>query len=203
MPRARATKWKALTLVALAAALGGCAKTPRTLVVTVGGAGFSQMHDLRMAIKDQCPEAEVVSAGMWDAYKADIGKIVAAKPRDHVILIGHSFGCGAIDDAADALPRVDLAVFIDPAWNDFSLSRTIARHLWFQRSTFGIEREAKILGASGAKKIEGGHNDIPHSPELIAQVVAEVNRIARQKPVARAAGPGEILTAGAQRPATR
>ncbi len=177
--------WKVFLLVVLVggiAGLGGCAEEPRTLVVTVGGAGFSQMHDLREAVERECPEARVISAGMWDAYKTDIRKIVTDKPRDHVILIGHSFGCAAIDEAADELPLVDLAVFIDPAWNDFSLSKRVDEYLWFKRSTFGIEREARIVGASGAKEIEGGHNDIPHSPQLIAEVVAEVRRIAHEEP---------------------
>ena len=170
--------WKVMLSVVVVMGIWGCAKPePRTVVVTVGGAGFSQMHDLRMALEQQCPEARVVSAGMWDAYKSDIKKMVEAEPRTHVILIGHSFGCGAIDEAADALGGVDLAVFIDPAWNDFKLSKQIDRYLWFKRSTIDIEREAKIVGANGAETIKGGHNDIPHSAELIAQVVAEVKRV--------------------------
>jgi hypothetical protein len=119
---------------------------------------------------------------MWDAYNADLKKIATDKPRDHIVFIGHSFGCRAIDDAADELPRVDLAVFIDPAWNDFDLSPNINRYLWFKRSSFDIEREANIVGASNPQKIPGGHNEIPHSPLLISQVVAEVQRISREPP---------------------
>ncbi len=165
------------------ALMWGCAPPPpRTVVVTVGGAGFSQMHDLRMALEQQCPEATVISAGMWDAYKTDIKQIVEAEPRTHVILIGHSFGCAAIDDTANELPRVDLAVFIDPAWNDFKLSKQIDQYLWYKRSDFGVEREAKIVGADDPETIQGGHNDIPHSAELISQVVAEVKQIERRAP---------------------
>jgi len=171
-----------LAALLLILVMWGCAQQKKTLVVTVGGAGFSQMHDLRTALEHDCPEAKVVSAGMWDAYKADIPGIAARYHPERIILIGHSFGCGAIDDAAAGMKQVDLAVFIDPAWNDFPLSKTIDRYLWFKRSTFGIEREARIVGASGATRIEGGHNDIPHSPELIRQVVTEVNRVARGGP---------------------
>ncbi len=174
-------------LLLLSLALAACAHPQRTLVVTVGGAGFSQMHDLRMALEKECPDAKIVSAGAWDAYNADLKKIATDKPRDHIIFIGHSFGCRAIDDAADELAgatakKVDLAVFIDPAWNDFDLSPNINRYLWFKRSTFDIEREARIIGASNPQKIPGSHNEIPHSPLLISQVVAEVQRISRQPP---------------------
>jgi len=162
--------------------LAACAHPQRTLVVTVGGAGFSQMHDLRIALEEQCPDAKVISAGMWDAYKTDLAKLATDKPRDHIIFIGHSFGCRAIDDAADELPggKVDLAVFIDPAWSDFNLSPHIKDYLWFKRSSFDVIRESKIIGAGNPQKIPGGHNDIPHSPLLISQVVAEVQRISRQ-----------------------
>ena len=40
-------------------------------------------------------------------------------------------------------------VFIDPAWDDFQLSKNIVnRALWFRCSDFGIEREAQIVRAS-------------------------------------------------------
>jgi pimeloyl-ACP methyl ester carboxylesterase len=189
----RARAFRPLLLLAfLSALLCGCAKPQRTLVVTVGGLGFSQMHELRMAVEKQCPDAKVVSAGAWDAYKTDITKIATAKPRQHIILIGHSFGCEAIDRAAAELPKVDLAVFIDPAWSDFSLAATIQHYLWFKRSSIGIEREARIVGASGPRQIAGGHNDIPHSPELIAQVVAEIQRIDRDQPLATASANTEV-----------
>jgi pimeloyl-ACP methyl ester carboxylesterase len=173
---------RVLLLLVFIAGLWGCARPERTLVITVGGLGFSQMHDLRKAVERQCPDAKVVSAGAWDAYKADIHKIAAKKPRDHIVLIGHSFGCEAISDAAAELPKVDLAVFIDPAWSDFPLAPTIERYLWYKRTKFDITRQARIVGASGARPIPGGHNDLPHSPELIAQVVAEVQRLSTQPP---------------------
>jgi hypothetical protein len=157
--------------------LAGCAQPKATLVVTVGGLGFSQMHDLRMAVKERCPNVDVVSAGAWDAYKEDIWALVREKPRQHIILVGHSFGCETIDKAATQLPKVDLAVFIDPSWGDFTLAPTIKDYLWFKRSDIGIEREAKIVGASGAKVIQGGHNDLPHSPQLISELVRTINEI--------------------------
>jgi pimeloyl-ACP methyl ester carboxylesterase len=93
-------------------------------------------------------------------------------------MVGHSFGCGAIAEAAEKLPKVELAVFIDPAWNDFKLPHTIAHYLWFQRSNFGLEREAKIIGARQRPvTIQGGHNDIPHSDVLIAGIVNAVRQV--------------------------
>lgn len=188
--------WKWGLVLVMVLGMWGCAQpAPRTVVVTVGGMGFSQMHDLRMALERECPEAKVISAGMWDAYKADIKRLVQAEPRTHVILIGHSFGCGAIDEAANGLPRVDLAVFIDPAWSDFKLSKQIDRYLWFKRSDIGIEREANIGGASSPETIKGGHNDIPHSQELIAQVVAEVKRVEKEDPAGQEKGPPQMANA--------
>jgi len=166
-----------LLVIVFMAGLGGCAHPRPTLVVTVGGLGFSQMHDLRMAVKDQCPDADVESAGAWDAYKADILSLTRDQPRQHIVLVGHSFGCEAIDKVAGQLSQVDLAVFIDPAWDDFSLAPTIKKYLWYQRSDLGIEREAKIMGASGVKVVKGGHNDLPHSPQLMAEVVQAINRL--------------------------
>jgi pimeloyl-ACP methyl ester carboxylesterase len=137
------------------------------------------MYDLRTTIKEQCPNVDVVSAGAWDAYKEDIAAIARENPRQHIILVGHSFGCAAIDQAATKLPKVDLAVFIDPSWDDFTLAPTIRDYLWFKRSDIGIEREATIVGAWRSKVIKGGHNDLPHSQSLIAELIQTINKIDR------------------------
>jgi len=168
---------KLLALAVVLLCLSGCARPEPTLVVVVGGLGLSQLGDLRHAVIDQCPQAKVVSAGAWDGYKADITGIATAKPHDHIILVGHSLGCPAIAQAAEQLPKVDLAVFIDPAWDDFRLPRGVERYLWYQRTGFGLEREAHIVGAARTSTIEGGHNAIPHAPELIAGVVRAINSI--------------------------
>jgi pimeloyl-ACP methyl ester carboxylesterase len=167
---------KIFLLATLLCFFAGCSKEP-TLVVVVGGLGLSQLSDLRKSLEQQCPQATVVSAGDWDGYKADLKAIAASKPFPHVVFIGHSFGCQAIARAAGQLSKVDLAVFIDPAWDDVHLSKTIEHYLWFQRSGIGIEREAQIVGADRPKIIKGDHNSIPHSPELIAEVVDAVNGI--------------------------
>jgi hypothetical protein len=169
-----------ILLLLLLLFLTACARPQRTIVITVGGAGFSQMHDLRKTLERECPDAKIVSAGAWDAYKTDLPKIATQKPREHIILIGHSFGCSAISHAADQLSHVDLAIFIDPAWNDFPLSAHISQYLWFTRSGFDLERRAKIIGASNPIEIQGSHNEIPHSADLIAQIVAQVQRISRE-----------------------
>ncbi len=175
--RANPAWQKLLALAIVLCCISGCAKPEPIFVVTVGGLGFSQMHDLRRAVIEQCPQAKVVSAGAWDAYKADIAAMAKEKPHEHIILIGHSFGCSAIAQAAKQLPTVDLEVFIDPAWDDFHLPGNVSHYLWYQRSGFGLEREAHIIGASTTNKIQGGHNDIPHARELIAGVVQAINRI--------------------------
>jgi pimeloyl-ACP methyl ester carboxylesterase len=155
--------------------IAGCAQRP-ILVVTSGGLGFSQMGDLRRAIEKQCPNADVVSAGWWDAYKNDMAKIIRDKPHEHVVLIGHSLGCETIAQAAGKVPKVDLVVLIDPAWDDIHLPRSVEHCLWYRRSDFGWEREANVSGASFVT-IKGGHNDIPQSPQLIAEVVKAINGI--------------------------
>ena len=166
-----------LPLLLLILSLTGCARPEPTLVVVVGGLGLSQLGDLRHAVIKECPEATVVSAGAWDAYKSDLKSLATKKPHEHIIFIGHSFGCESIAKTAADMPKVDLTVFIDPAWDDFHLSPTISKYLWYRRSNFDIEREAKIIGAT-PKIINGNHNGIPHSPELIAEVVAAVNATA-------------------------
>jgi pimeloyl-ACP methyl ester carboxylesterase len=191
-----AARVKVLSLVLLAVCFAGCARPRTLLVVTVGGLGFSQMHDLRMAVKEKCPDADVVSAGMMDAYKTDLVALTRQKPHQHIVLIGHSFGCEAIDHAANQLPHVDLAVFIDPAWDDFSLSPKVGQYLWFKRSDLGIEREATIRGASNPTVIRGGHNDIPHSQDLIAEVVRTINAVGVQARAKDEGRTGRALASG-------
>jgi hypothetical protein len=179
-PGVAASFWKFIISALFACWLigaGGCARPEPTLVVFVGGLGVSQLGDLRRAVEKEFPEAKVVNAGGWDGYKANITGIVNDKPRERVILVGHSLGAPAISEAASKLPKVDLAVFIDPAWDDFKLPKNVDQHLWYKRSDFSVVREAKVLGANEAKTIKGGHNDIPHSQELIADVVGKIRGI--------------------------
>ncbi len=162
-------------IVALAiCVLSGCAKPIQ--VITVGGLGFSQMGDLRHAIERRCPNADVVSAGWWDAYKSDLPKIIRQSPHRHLVLIGHSLGCQTIAETAEKVSKVDLLVLIDPAWDDIRLPRNIDRSLWYRRADFGFPRLANVTGAT-AVTIQGGHDAIPHSTELIENVVTAINRI--------------------------
>lgn len=181
MNRILAHLGKLLPMFILLVSLTGCARPEPTLVVVVGGLGLSQLGDLRHAIMRECPQATVVNAGAFDGYKSDIKTLATKKPHEHIILVGHSFGCAAIANAAEQLPKVDLTVFIDPAWDDFKLPKNTLHYLWFQRSKFDIEREAKIIGASSPQKIAGGHNDIPHSPDLIARVTSAINQSATRQ----------------------
>ena len=153
--------------------LAGCARKP-ILVVTVGGLGYSQMGDVRRAVDRRCPKAKGVSAGWWDADKSDLPRIIRKSPHDHLGLIGHSFGCQTVAQAARKVSKVDLVVFIDPAWNDIRLPRNVERCLWYRRSDLGLSRRAKVRGASPVT-IEGGHNEITESKELIAGVVKAIN----------------------------
>jgi pimeloyl-ACP methyl ester carboxylesterase len=169
-----ATVFQIIVLIAVVF-FAGCAPKP-TLVVTVGGLGFSQMGDVRRAIQRQCPKAEVVSAGAWDAYKSDVLHIVRKSPRKHLVLVGHSLGCHTVSQTAAKVSRVDLAVLIEPAWDDIRLPGSVERCLWYQRSDFGLVRQAKVVGASPAT-IKGGHDDVPQSKQLIAEVVEAINGI--------------------------
>lgn len=146
------------------------------MVITVGGLGFSQMGSVRRAIQKECPDAQVISAGFWDAYKSDIVDVIRKSPRKHLVLIGHSLGCQTIADAAGKVKKVDLLVLIEPAWDDIKVPRKVERSLWFQRTEFSIVRQARVSGAS-PKKIDGGHDTIPHSPELVAEVVQAINQL--------------------------
>jgi hypothetical protein len=170
-------KFFVVAVLMMFATLGGCAKPKQTLVVMVGGLGFSQLGDVRRAVQDKCPDADVINAGAIDGYKADLPRLVNGKPHQKVIFVGHSFGCAAIASAAPEVQPIDLAVFIDPAWNDFRLPESVKGYMWFKRGGIGIERTANIVGASNPKVIAGGHNDIPHSDELIAGIVDAINKV--------------------------
>lgn len=134
------------------------------------------MNDLHDAMTREFPDAKVVSTGGWDGYKADIHAIIAQNPRRHVVLVGHSLGCQTIARAADGASSVDLTVFIDPCWDDIPLPKNADRHLWYQRSGFGFERKARIIGAASPTTIQGSHNSIAHSPVLIDEVVVAIRQ---------------------------
>lgn len=173
-PHPRSTVCRVIVLIAVLS-FAGCARKP-TLVITVGGMGFSQMGSIRRAIQRQCPNADVVSAGAWDAYKSDVLRMIRKSRRDHLVLVGHSLGCQTAAQTASQVSKVDLVVLIEPAWDDIRLPRNVGRCLWFRRSDFGMVRQAKVIGASPTQ-IKGGHDDIPHSAELIAEVVKAINEI--------------------------
>jgi hypothetical protein len=175
-------KFLLVVVVALLSTLGGCAKPKSTLVVMVGGLGISQLGDVRRAVTAQCEDVEVVNAGGLDGYKANLPGIVNGNKYQRVVMVGHSFGCGAFAEAAPNMKPIDLAVFIDPAWNDFKLPGSVRGYIWFKRSSIGLERQATIIGASNPKVIKGGHNDIPHSAELISEVVIAINRARQLQP---------------------
>jgi predicted alpha/beta hydrolase family esterase len=134
------------------------------------------MGDVRRAIEKQCPDADVRSAGAWDAFKSDLPKMIRESPHDHLVFVGHSLGCNTIAQAASSVSKVDLVVLIEPAGDDIRLPKHVARCIWYQRSNFDWIGQAKVSGAS-AKKINGGHNDIAHSPTVITEVVDAINEI--------------------------
>ena len=164
-----------LAVILFVLPLAACDQSQPALVVVVGGMGSSQLDDLHDAIGKRCPQATTITAGTRDAYKTDLHAIVAAHPGKRIILVGHSLGCQTVARVASELPAVEVAVFIDPSWDDIRLSGNIARTLWYQRSDFGFERKAHIYGPIAPSTIRGSHNSIPHSPELITEVVATIN----------------------------
>jgi pimeloyl-ACP methyl ester carboxylesterase len=176
-------KLAALTLLLFLPLLAACQKPQPTLVVLVGGLGVTQLGDIETQLSRQCPNATVVSAGGFNGYQANLNDILAKYPHRNVVLIGHSLGGPAIAQTAEQLPRVDLAVFIDPSWDDFKLPRSVNNVLWFQRSDDDMERPSQIAGAGAPRTIPGKHNDIPHSPHLIDRIVAAVNPLSTRKPL--------------------
>jgi pimeloyl-ACP methyl ester carboxylesterase len=174
----RLTNSPALPLLLLVALfLPGCATSKPTLVVLVGGAGLSQLGDLGENISALCPDADVIETGGWDGFRADLRQIIRAHPSAGLVLVGHSFGCRTIADAAADLPAVDLAVMIDPAWDDITLPPTVYSCLWYQRADEGLERRAVITNGGRPELVSGDHNDICHSPQLIAEVSQAVRNI--------------------------
>jgi len=161
--------------------LGGCGEPKTTRVLLVGGAGLSQLGELGSTIAAMCPDAQVDETGGWDGFRADLKHIAGQHPDQTVILIGHSLGCQTIAEAAAQLPRVDLVVMIDPAWDDITLPRSIVSFMWFQRAEDGIERRATVLNGGHPRIISGDHNGICHSPELISEVARAVNDISQRR----------------------
>lgn len=152
--------------------------TLTTFVMVVGGWGHDQTLDIAHTINTQCPRAEVWVAGSWDAYKVDIVAHVRANANGRkIVLIGHSFGAAAIINATHQLPFVELLIFVDPVeydWGNTELPTNIGDYLWFRRTNPIGPFRADVKGGKYTP-IEGGHNSIPHSPELIHFTVNAVN----------------------------
>jgi pimeloyl-ACP methyl ester carboxylesterase len=161
--------------------LPACATSKPTLVVLVGGAGLSQLGEVGETISALCPDADVVETGGWDGFRADLKRFVKEHPSQGLVLIGHSFGCQTIAQAAGDIQGIDLVVMIDPAWNDFTLPPTVSSCLWYQRAEDGMERRATIRNGGRPTLVNGDHNDICHSPPLIAQVARVVRDISERK----------------------
>lgn len=162
--------------------LPGCGLTKPTRVLLVGGAGLSQLGDLGMTISAMCPDADVVETGGWDGFRADVKRFATDPPCQGVILIGHSFGCATIAEAAAQLRGVDLVVMIDPAWDDITLPRSASNCMWYQRANDGgMERRAVIRNGGQPMVVAGDHNDICRNPRLIAEVARAVRDISERR----------------------
>ena len=169
--------------------LPGCAASKPTLVVLVGGAGLSQLGEIGANILAQCPDAAVIETGGWDGFRADLKQVVKDHPCEGLVLIGHSWGCQTIAQAAADISRVNLVVMIDPAGDDVTLPPSVVSCLWYQRSDADVERMATISNGGSPEIIEGDHNSICHSPRLIAevsQIVSEMTPALRTAPAAQA-----------------
>jgi len=174
-PTLRRHALSALFLLITSLVLSGCGEPKPTRVLLVGGAGLSQLGTLGATISAMSPDAEVIETGGWDGFRSNLRRIIKDRPSEGLVLIGHSFGCQTIAQAAADVPQVDLVVMIDPAWDDITLPRTVYSCLWYQRSDLGAERRAVIRNGGRPMIVNGDHNSICYSPQLIA----EVSRIVR------------------------
>jgi pimeloyl-ACP methyl ester carboxylesterase len=155
----------------------------KTLVILSGGLGSDQTADIYAEICLNCPNAEVISVGDWDGYKADFIGIVnqnRKSPNQKVVFIGHSFGGYAVDLATEQLQdKVEYLVFVDPVkydWGNFDLPQNIGSYDYFLRTDWLGPRAAKIPGAAYTL-IKGGHNTIPHDDYLINMIIEHINTI--------------------------
>jgi pimeloyl-ACP methyl ester carboxylesterase len=184
-PKARSLqfRWILQGMPAVMAALFmvGCGAPKPTRVLLVGGAGLSQLGDLGETISAMCPNAEVVETGGWDGFRANLEKMARDRPEQGVILIGHSFGCQTIAQAAAELAPVDLVVMIDPAWDDITLPPGVRSCMWYQRAEDGLERRAVIRNGGRPTLVSGDHAGICHSGQLIAEVSRVVRDISDRR----------------------
>jgi pimeloyl-ACP methyl ester carboxylesterase len=180
MPLSTCFRIGSLCLLLLSAVIfPACVPTKPTRVILVGGAGLSQLGDVGMTISAMCPDTDVIETGGWDGFRGDVGRAATEPPCQSVILIGHSFGCRTIADAAANLRRVDLVVLIDPAWDDITLPRSVMSCVWYQRSEdAGMERRAIVRNGGRPIVVPGDHNHICHNERLredVGQLVRNIN----------------------------
>lgn len=181
---------KILPLLFLSAILASCSPPDSTevqngtsaIVVVVGGLGGSQLKDLYSTIVLKCPKVTVIWAGDNDAYQTNVLTLINNVKKDantKIVLIGHSFGGDTVDKAADQLESVDYLALIDPVapgWGDMTLSSHAKSYDLFIRSDFIGPRDAVIAGAAYTV-IQGGHNTIPHDPQVIDDIVNHINSL--------------------------
>ena len=146
-------------------------------IITVGGLGSSCMGTIEDAFRAD-PKCKVLSAGAWDGYKANLEGIIKANPSPVVAAIGHSFaGIPILKLIEKGL--LQYAGLIDPVsckWfcSSYPMPSVHPKFYWCRRSMPGIERMMDIPGAGEPEIVQGWHNGIPHSQEVVSRLQTDI-----------------------------
>lgn len=156
---------------------------PSTLVVAVGGLGASQMASVEAAFR-VFPKYQVVSAGAWNGYAADLPSLVSAHLLPRVAIIGHSFAAIPIlEFIKNHRNMIHYAGFLDPVSDEAFVSSWAMPDdhppfRWIQRTKFGIEAKLTITNAGEPTLIDASHNDLPHLHEVLDMFIGDVGALA-------------------------
>jgi hypothetical protein len=183
-----------ITLCFTAALLASCKRStppppPKpaadTLVICVGGLGGDCTAEMADAIRARCDRAFVVSAGSRDAYQVDIRPIMAAYPKQHRVLIVHSFAGWWTSQPLDP---IDYVVLLDPVspggeegisfWGGLPAPAYAIRVEWYRRQAFSRAPppSANVAGLTPIL-VPASHQNVPKDPVVIDRVVATINAL--------------------------
>jgi hypothetical protein len=157
----------------------------RAIVVCIGGAWEDCTGTIYQAVKERCPDVDVVQVGDYDAYKVDVGEWLNAHPHSpNVILVGHSRGGDAIAKAA-VKTKISYAFFIDPVAVEgatLKVPASLQGTIYYRSQAFGFVTAKIEGGRTTTKVVSGDHGSITQSLTVIDEIVDKVNSFERVTP---------------------
>jgi hypothetical protein len=186
-PRDRSYIYLLIGLCFAVAMLAGCkppappttqSSASKPLVCVVGGLGGNQLGEIAKLVQHLYPNAVVVPFGERDAYLADLAGYIAKNPHSKLVLIAHSYGASACNDALPQIAGdVDLWLMFDPVpqrlFGTFTVPGNVKRTAVVWANPSGLIR-ANVKYPTAEYLIRDGHSAICKTPQAYNIVEREM-----------------------------